>query len=221
MFLLLPRAEHGWAVEMDALSNDYVVRTFTVDDGLPQNSVTKIVQTPDGYLWFSTYRGLVRFDGARFTVFDSGNTRAINGDSAVTALHLDQRGRLAVGMREGGILRVEKGRVTRANGTHGLPGVSLRLQGESPEGQQQVMTLESRVIFAETPAGQFVQIQHKPRVEIRTFDDISVDTDGAPWYRDQGVWRQVKEADLLPLLPPSEPANTKVQLMARTATGAI
>lgn len=35
---------------------------WTADDGLPQNSVRGIVQTRDGYLWFTTFDGLVRFD---------------------------------------------------------------------------------------------------------------------------------------------------------------
>ena len=37
------------------------------DNGLPQNGVRQMTQTPDGYLWFTTFDGLVRFDGVRFT----------------------------------------------------------------------------------------------------------------------------------------------------------
>ena len=36
---------------------------WTSDSGLPQNSVTAIAQTRDGYLWLGTQEGLVRFDG--------------------------------------------------------------------------------------------------------------------------------------------------------------
>jgi ligand-binding sensor domain-containing protein len=42
---------------------------WTADNGLPQNSVRDIVQTRDGYLWLTTFDGLMRFDGVRFTVF--------------------------------------------------------------------------------------------------------------------------------------------------------
>ena len=41
-------------------------------DGLPQNTVHSILQTREGYLWFGTFTGLVRFDGARFTVESFG-----------------------------------------------------------------------------------------------------------------------------------------------------
>ncbi|MEK7833159.1 MAG: two-component regulator propeller domain-containing protein, partial [Acidobacteriota bacterium] len=47
---------------------------WTTDDGLPQNTVTSVVQTRDGYLWITTLDGLARFDGVRFTVFDKSNS---------------------------------------------------------------------------------------------------------------------------------------------------
>src|SRR5262245_32659542 len=50
---------------------------WTTDNGLPQNSVRGIVQTRDGYLWMTTFDGLVRFDGVRFTVFNKSNSPGI------------------------------------------------------------------------------------------------------------------------------------------------
>lgn len=50
---------------------------WTTDDGLPQNGVRGIAQTPDGYLWFTTLDGLVRFDGVKFTIFNKSNTPGI------------------------------------------------------------------------------------------------------------------------------------------------
>src|SRR5947209_18185544 len=47
-----------------------VHRVWTTEDGLPQNSVNAIIQTKDGYLWMGTQEGLVRFNGATFTIFD-------------------------------------------------------------------------------------------------------------------------------------------------------
>jgi signal transduction histidine kinase/ligand-binding sensor domain-containing protein len=55
----------------------YRFDSWTTDDGLPQNGVRTITQTPDGYLWFTTFDGLVRFDGLEFTVFDKNNTKGI------------------------------------------------------------------------------------------------------------------------------------------------
>jgi ligand-binding sensor domain-containing protein len=36
------------------------------ESGLPQNTVTTVLQTHEGYLWLGTYNGLARFDGVRF-----------------------------------------------------------------------------------------------------------------------------------------------------------
>ena len=48
-----------------------MVKTWGVDDGLPENGITDVVQSPDGYLWVSTLNsGLSRFDGLRFVNFD-------------------------------------------------------------------------------------------------------------------------------------------------------
>jgi ligand-binding sensor domain-containing protein len=44
------------------------------DEGLPDNNVCGVAQTPDGYLWVATHGGLVRFDGERFQEFSAANS---------------------------------------------------------------------------------------------------------------------------------------------------
>jgi len=58
------------------------------------------LQTPDGYLWFGTFGGLVRFDGVNFTVFNRANTPQLPS-AGIVNLHLDQRGWLWVSTTEG------------------------------------------------------------------------------------------------------------------------
>lgn len=43
------------------------IKTYTTADGLPHNSVIRIVRDSHGFLWFCTLRGLSRFDGYTFT----------------------------------------------------------------------------------------------------------------------------------------------------------
>ena len=80
---------------------------WTSDSGLPQNSITAILQTRDGYLWLGTQEGLVRFDGVRFTVFDTRNTPAMN-DDWVQALLESSDGTLWIGTVTG-LARYKKG----------------------------------------------------------------------------------------------------------------
>ena len=74
---------------------EYLIDSWETDQGLPENSATAMVQTPDGYLWFGTFNGLVRFDGVKFTVFDHANTPAL-ASSGIVNLHLDASHRLWV-----------------------------------------------------------------------------------------------------------------------------
>lgn len=60
-----------------AVSGQYRFDSWTTDDGLPQNSVRGIAQTPNGYLWFATLDGLVRFDGLKFTIFNKNNSKGL------------------------------------------------------------------------------------------------------------------------------------------------
>ena len=69
-------------------------------DGLPQSSVTALVQTRDGYLWFTTIDGLVCFDGLRFTVFDRSNTPAITSNRFLS-LHEDADGTITANIAAG------------------------------------------------------------------------------------------------------------------------
>ncbi|MBX7169633.1 MAG: hypothetical protein K1X72_01675 [Pyrinomonadaceae bacterium] len=60
-----------------SLTAQYHFDSWTTDNGLPQNGVRSISQTPDGYLWFTTLDGLVRFDGVQFTIFNKSKSKGI------------------------------------------------------------------------------------------------------------------------------------------------
>ncbi|WP_375771137.1 ATP-binding protein [Archangium gephyra] len=109
---LLASAGSASALELNKSPRQFPHRAWQAADGLPQNSVLSLAQTPDGYLWGCTWEGLVRFDGVRFTVFDKANTPAFPGRTLV-ALAVGQDGMLWIGtdkglarMREGTFLPV-------------------------------------------------------------------------------------------------------------------
>ncbi|MGH8176484.1 MAG: two-component regulator propeller domain-containing protein [Steroidobacter sp.] len=88
--------------------SQYVLDTWQIAEGLPQNSPLSLAQTHDGYLWVGTQEGLARFDGARFVVFDRRNTPEIKSN-LITALCADSRGRLWIGT-DAGMSLLENGR---------------------------------------------------------------------------------------------------------------
>ncbi|MGO8696286.1 MAG: two-component regulator propeller domain-containing protein [Limisphaerales bacterium] len=52
---------------------DFMIKSWSMSDGLPHLSVTSLAQTSDGYLWVGTLAGLARFEGTSFSVFTPQN----------------------------------------------------------------------------------------------------------------------------------------------------
>ncbi|HEU5077970.1 MAG TPA: two-component regulator propeller domain-containing protein [Opitutaceae bacterium] len=86
----------------------YAITIWQTEDGLPQNSVTSIAQTRDGYIWIGTYGGLARFDGVRFKTFDNSETPQLQ-DNRIVSLHLDGQDQLWIGHDSGRLTRYAKG----------------------------------------------------------------------------------------------------------------
>src|SRR5690606_39719866 len=48
---------------MNVPLSHYALRSWNTRDGLPHNSINRISQGPDGYLWLATWEGPVRYNG--------------------------------------------------------------------------------------------------------------------------------------------------------------
>jgi ligand-binding sensor domain-containing protein/two-component sensor histidine kinase len=103
-----------WAQDLRYLSH----QAWSTEEGLPQNSVHAIAQTPDGYLWIATEGGLARFDGVGFKVYSG--TELPNDDLCCLKVQVD--GGLLVGTAEGTV-RMHSGRFERVAGPGGEPTV--------------------------------------------------------------------------------------------------
>jgi len=92
------------ALERGKGLTQYVAESWGPKDGLRQHRVRDILQTKDGYLWLATESGLVRFDGVRFTTFDSKSSRGFGHDYLHALAETDDGG-LWVGTYHGLTLR--------------------------------------------------------------------------------------------------------------------
>lgn len=77
---------HGLALDPHQPADSYLRTDFTIEDGLPDNKVNAILQTPNGFLWVGTDGGLARFDGEHFTQirFRAGTSREIPVNTLLT-----------------------------------------------------------------------------------------------------------------------------------------
>jgi len=72
---------------------------YSLDEGLHHTQVMAIMQDKRGYLWLGTHRGVSKFDGNNFKVYEASNSE-IQGNF-VSALLQDSKGDIWVGTEEG------------------------------------------------------------------------------------------------------------------------
>jgi ligand-binding sensor domain-containing protein/signal transduction histidine kinase len=127
-------------------AQQFRIDAWTADDGLPQNPVNRVLQTRDGFLWLATYAGLVRYDGARFEVFNTGTTPSLNA-SRFANLFEDRDGNLWAATEGQGLVRYRDGRFYRYFG----PG-----EGLTDNSSYQFMTDASGRMILDSPDGAVV-----------------------------------------------------------------
>ncbi len=112
----------------------YRFDTWTTDNGLPQNGVRQITQSPEGYLWFTTFDGLVRFDGMRFTTFNKSNTKGIL-NNRFTNIYADKDGTIYATTMEDGVLTIYRDGVFITFPSEEVPGHYIGRIEPGPDGR--------------------------------------------------------------------------------------
>ena len=140
----------------------FVLRSWSQRDGLPQEGVTAIAQTRDGYLWLGTNSGVARFDGLRFTVFDDRTPGLLENE--IRAMVAGPDGSLWIGILGGGVSRYRDGRFTAHTTRDGLSDdyvTSLAID------RQGVLWIGTEKGLSQYANGQFRSVAHA---------DVPVDT---------------------------------------------
>jgi ligand-binding sensor domain-containing protein len=145
VLLFIEASSLGAALDPAKSLNAYVRRTWDIDSGLPQNTITAMIQTPDGYMWFGTENGLARFDGRNFTVFDKQHTSGLMSNQ-ISSLAVDSENDLWVGTRGGGVSRFRKGEFEPFLTQNGVPGNSVRCLHADAKGNVWIGTENSGLV---------------------------------------------------------------------------
>ena len=87
--------------------NGYHVEHFTDENGLPQNSINRLLFGSDGYLWLASQVGLIRFDGNSFKSYDPDDKPVM--ESNVLALGKNDRGNIYFQTSDHNIYRYPSG----------------------------------------------------------------------------------------------------------------
>src|SRR5258708_15123827 len=120
----LPRAATAQRTRKLIPPPGFTVDQWTTVNGLPQNSVNAIAQTPDGYVWVGTFGGLARFDGLRFSVAERVDDAGHHADR-VLSLAVAPDSSLWIGT-ENGLLQYRAGHFKRFTQANRLPDHEIR-----------------------------------------------------------------------------------------------
>jgi ligand-binding sensor domain-containing protein/signal transduction histidine kinase len=153
----------------------YRFDSWTTENGLPQASVNSILQTHDGFLWITTFGGLARYDGLRFDVFNSGNTKGLKTSRFMQLLE-DRNGGLWAMTEKQGVTRYKNGSFTTFGAESGLQGnLSERMSSDADgnllinvEGQNRVWKNDAFIAWREDQPA----------------DIVAHSADGGYWYYD-------------------------------------
>src|SRR5262245_11202080 len=126
-----------------AAQDSYRFDVINTNNGLPQNTVSAILQSRDGYLWFTTFDGLVRYNGERFEVFNKANSTGINSNRFLQ-LYEDVDGTLWIGTEDGGLTHYANGRFRTDTSGDGLPSNVIRGVRRASDGDLLVGTPQGR-----------------------------------------------------------------------------
>ena len=204
-----------------AENSNFALRIWSVDQGLPDSSVTAVTQTPDGYLWIGTKNGLARFDGVRFVAFNPGNTPAIE-NARVQRLLIDSAGTLWINTFDGALISFRDGVFTK-EWKEAEPSTA-KISQIPTRGRESIFAISNggrlirRPLDAHQPAKWHVS---QPPVEQTENATYCEDNEGVMWCltRNSCIWQVV--GDTYKLIASQEALGSKARRLITDQTGKL
>lgn len=85
---------------------DYSIQIWTTEEGLPSNNLNKVIQDKSGYIWVSSFNGLMRFDGNTFDIFNSDVLPELKSNGFSTIAE-DNDGNIYFGTLTSGLIKYD------------------------------------------------------------------------------------------------------------------
>jgi signal transduction histidine kinase/ligand-binding sensor domain-containing protein len=165
----------------------YRFDSWTTENGLPQASVNSILQTRDGFLWLTTFGGLVRYDGLRFQVFNTGNTKGLRSGRFLW-LYEDRAGNLWINTEGQGVTRYRDEVFTTYTTQDGLPSNQVWMMYEDAAGNLRAQTAGGLTEWAD---GTFKRAAPGPG-ELSNPVRFQPSRSGGVWYQEGGILRKLE-----------------------------
>lgn len=160
---------------------DYVIEVWSADEGLPSNNLRHIAKDSRGFLWISTFNGVVRFDGNKFKTFDTNNIPVIT-TSAFYSVNPQKDGSMYLSTQSSGVIKYSEGKFEKAFSGN-----------ETPSAIQLVYSGNDRTWIASRNAGvYYLDGDRVVKYDIPEFNDQSImcftrDAHGNTWISSEGA----------------------------------
>ncbi len=133
------------------------VRHYTMEDGLPSNSIRALFHTPDGLMWIGTDAGLSRFDGKSFQTVSSHD--GLSGNR-IWSIAQDDKGAFWLGIYGKGLCRFDGNCIENFDTASGLPDNWVRVVHYSPT--HDILLAGTQKGLAILKDGAFLPLPHSP-----------------------------------------------------------
>ncbi|MCK4764342.1 MAG: helix-turn-helix domain-containing protein [Candidatus Aminicenantes bacterium] len=168
---------HLLALDPDRPVHEYRLDKWETGDGLPTNAINALAQTPEGFLWIGTPKGLLRFDGLEFAVvhFETGSAKDYN---IIYYLYVDKEGILWIGS-DSGLTRYKNNRFKTFSPPNNLPQKDTRFIHEDMHGN--LWLAAGRGNLLRYKAGGFTLFDESKGFTGRRISAIFEDSKGVLW----------------------------------------
>jgi len=221
LFALVNTCLSAQALQLSILEQQppLTAQNWTVEDGLPVNTVGNITQDSLGYLWISTYDGLVRFDGLEFNIYSYSNTPEMP-HNRTTQLYLQDKDRMWVSLEYGGVILKENGEFRHFGNQTNFTDSDLTHIFEFSDGRMFFITHTGLYVYDGEKFARFFNSDDSAQNQIH---DIFEDSDKSIWIAtNNGLLQFNPTGDLLAEYHKSPvQQNNRFRTVLRTSNGII
>ncbi len=163
-----------------------VMDQWTGDDGLISNNLTSVCQNSDGFLWITSFNGMLRFDGNSFYLYDKGNVQLLQSNGVYRSFH-DRNGNIWFATQGSGLLKYNSGNFERMGTDEDLP-LSVRSVLVASDGKIWAGTNNHGLYYSFGKG--FMQLSH-PKLDEYPVYDLMESSDHSLWIAtvDSGLLR--------------------------------
>jgi ligand-binding sensor domain-containing protein/signal transduction histidine kinase len=174
----------AWGTLADSTNSNWSVYVLQSGDGLPNNNITGLAQTRDGYLWVASSGHFARFDGVHFEEFTSKSVLpAYPGYTGrISTILEDSKGNLWLAMVHGPVVCLHNG-VPRIF-TNNLPDYTA--QGMVEDGEGAIWITYHGSVVCRIQNGEVKRFGEEEGLPARFDCALAVDNRGCVWFAKEG-----------------------------------